>query len=198
MLDPMDGEIHVSVSVVLRISNGEYPYTIYQNKIEIRKGDATYSFLWPDDKTYAAGWCEIADVDGDGRKEFLMYAGTQAVRIVSFSGGQFLYRQKLDELSSLGYDIGPSDHDNNKKLEFLQGVTFPPDYDIYTKTIYIPRVKQWSRAAGFHDVSEKFADYYKKEVLADLEKQLAANSDPQRRETILQGLEYVKRELIKR
>jgi len=165
-----------------------------QNKIEIRTSEGSFRFLWPDNGTFVAGWCEILDVDGDGDKEFLMYAGTGSVRVVSFARHEFQFRPGFDDLLSFEYGVGPFDLDRDGKLEFVEDEHFPSNLDNNAKWIQIPRVKRWSRAGGFIDVSAEYPRYYKERIIPDLERRLTVEHDPELRQTISRAVAFLKHE----
>lgn len=191
-LDKHGKDVDAEISAFFRLSDGKYPYTIMQNKIDIRSDDGSFRFLWPDNGTFVAGWCDILDVDGDGDKEFLLYAGTGTLRIVSFAGGKFQFRPHLDELLSLEYGVGPYDLDGDGRLDFLEDEHFPANLDTTVKWVQIPRVKRWSRADGFIDVSKEYPRYYKERVIPNLERRLTIEQDQELRQTIAQAIEFLK------
>jgi hypothetical protein len=191
LLDPQDGELTAWVGVMARFSNERDPYTVLQNKIEIHNEGRTFRFLWPDDKTYAAGWCDIADVDGDGRKEFLLYAGTGSLRIVSFSKGHFYYRPRADELFSLDYHVGPMDLDNDGAPEFIEDESYASEVEGDTR-IHIPLVKKWTRLNGLEDVSAKFPTYYERTVIPEFQRKANLESDALKRETIQRAIAEIR------
>jgi hypothetical protein len=153
------GQVDATVSAIFRLSDDRDTHTVMQNKIEIRTNEGLFRFLWPDNATFVAGWCDILDIDGDGDKEFLMYAGTGSLRIVSFARHEFQFRPRLDDLLSFEYSVGPFDLDGDGKLEFVEDEHFPSELDKNTKWIWIPRVKRWSRSSGFVDVTKEYSRY---------------------------------------
>ena len=56
-LDPDSGKVDAIVSAAFRLSDDRYPYTVMQNKIEIKSAGGRFTYLWPDDKIFVAGWC---------------------------------------------------------------------------------------------------------------------------------------------
>jgi len=188
------GEVHLTVSAISRLSDDRYPHTVMQNKIEIRATERFFQFLWPDSGTFVAGWCDILDVDDDGNKEFLMYAGKGSLRIVSFTRSEFHFRPRLDELLSFEHAVGPFDLDADGGLEFVEDQHFPSNLDKNAKWIWIPRVKRWSRAEGFIDVSKDHAQYYGQRVIPDLERRMTTEQDPDLRKIISNAVDFLKRE----
>ena len=122
------------------------------------------------------------------------------VQVVSASslsgGGTFQFRPNLDELLSLEYSVGPFDLDGDGRLEFVEDEHFPANLDTSVKWVQIPRVKRWSRASGFVDVSKEYPRYYKERVISDLERRLTTEQDPALRQTISHAVEFLKGETL--
>ena len=97
---------------------------------------------------------------------------------------------------SFEYDAGPFDLGGDGRLAFVEDSTFPSDYGLSTKTIRIPRVKRWTRAGGFVDVSKEYPRYYREQVIPELQRRLAVEQDPEVRATMTQAVEFIKREII--
>jgi hypothetical protein len=195
-LDKEGKNVDADVSAIFRLSDGKYPHTVMQNKIEIRTDEGSFRFLWPDNGTFVAGWCDILDVDADRDKEFLLYAGTGSLRIVSFAHGKFQFRPHLDELLSLEHSVGPFDLDGDGRLEFVEDEHFPSDLDTSAKWVQIPRVKRWSRTGGFIDVSKEYPRYYREQVIPGLERRLSTEQDPELQQTISHAVEFLRRERL--
>ena len=120
--------MHARVDVVSRLSGEATGQTVLENKIEITHDGKTLTFMWPDRTIYAAGRCEIADVDGDGKKELLLFDWAETlhgVRVVSYSHEQFRFRSQADELLSLGNTLEPINLGGNGHLEFVSERRFP-------------------------------------------------------------------------
>lgn len=196
ILGPSTGKVDATVSAILRLSDGPDTYTLMQNKIEIQTNEGFSRFLWPDDGTFVAGWCDILDVDGDGEKEFLLYAGGSSLRIVSFAQGKFQFRRNQDDLLSFDHGVGPLDLNGDGKLEFLEDEHFPSSLD-NPKWIWIPRVKRWSRSGGFMEVSKEYPRYYKDQVIPELQRRLSSEKDLQVRETISQAVTFIETEILR-
>ncbi len=188
------GNVDATVGAVYMLSDGPDTYTVMQNKIEVRTNGSSFRFLWPDDGTFVAGWCDILDVDGDGDKEFLLYAGSGSLRIVSFVQGQFQFRPHRDDLLSFDHGVGPLDIDGDGKPEFLEDEHFPANLENNAKWIWIPRVKRWSRADGFIDVSNDYPKYYREQLIPELERRQMKEQDPELRQLISHSIESLKAE----
>ena len=193
-LDSESGEVEVTVSAIFRLSDDQNTNTVMQNKIEIRSTKGSFQFQWPDSGSFVAGWCDILDVDDDGNKEFLMYAGRGSLRIVSFARGEFRFRPPFDTLLSFENGVGPFDLAGDGSLEFVEDEHFPSNLDKNTKWIWIPRVKRWSRAEGFIDISKDHSQYYEQRVIPDLERRLTTEQDPDLRQIISNAVDFLKRE----
>jgi hypothetical protein len=196
LLDPLEGEIHASVYVYKRLSNGKDPITVLQNRVEVSKlGSKTAVFMWNDDAEFAGGMCEIIDVDGDQRKEILLSQTARDLRVVSYNRGSFRFRPRMDELVSLGFDAGPADLDEDGMKEFTKGIRFPEDID-EGPWIYVPQIKRWSDARGFYDVSREFGAYYRQVVIPDLEKRAALESKPEMSKLYTKALDFIRRNVL--
>lgn len=148
--------------------------TFLQNKIEVLHDGSQSVFLWPDDKSYAAGWAELIDLDHDGSKEF-MIGGDRGTRIVSYHRGNFRFRPKLDDILSTGYDMGPVDLNSDGRYEFIVGEpieTFPQQ-----SGASVPHIKQWNSESGFMDVSGEFRNYYEQRLIPDVQSKLSGEKD---------------------
>lgn len=196
VLDPAEGEVKARVSVISRWSGEGGGETVQQNKIEVTRNNKTAVFTWPDPKEYAGGRCEILDLDEDDRKEFVLFDSAHAVRVVSYSDGQFQFRQRADELISLESQTGPSDLSGDGHLEFISEEHFPESLE--GKTIQIPHVMRWSLGKGFEDVSSKFPFYYTDRVLPVLREQLALEGDQKMRALYSDAIVYVESKLAPR
>jgi hypothetical protein len=189
------GEVNAEISAIFRLSEGFYPYTIMQNKIEIKTTDGTFRFLWPDNETYVAGWCDVLDIDNDKTKEFLLYAGTGSLRVVSFTDDKFQFRPQLDSLLSFEYEVGPFDLNRDNELEFVEDMPFPSRANADNE-IRIPRVKRWLRTRGFVDVSKEYSQYYLEQVIPEMEQRITKETNPEIKQTILQAIEFVRHEIL--
>ena len=194
-LSPGSKEVNAEISAVFRLSDGFYPYMIMQNKIEIKADDGTFRFLWPDNETYVAGWSDILDIDDDKTKEFLLYAGTGSLRVVSFFDDKFQFRPQLDSLWSFEYEVGPFDLNGDNKLEFLEDTPFPSGVDVDNK-IRIPRVKRWLRDRGFVDVSKEYPQYYLEQVIPEIQRRITKETNPAIKQNMLQAIEFIKHEIL--
>jgi hypothetical protein len=194
-LSPDSEEVNAKISAVFRLSDGFDTYTIMQNKIEIKSTDRTFRFLWPDNETYVAGWCDVLDIDDDRTKEFLLYAGTGSLRVVSFIDDKFQFRPQLDSLWSFEYEVGPFDLNSDNKLEFIEDAPFPSGANA-NNGIRIPRVKRWLRARGFVDVSKEYSQYYLEQVIPEMEQRIKKEANPEIKRTILQAIEFIKHEIL--
>lgn len=162
--------------------------TFLQNKIEVLHNGVPDVFLWPDDKSYAAGWAEVIDLDHDGTKEF-MIGSDRSCRIVSYTHGKFRFRPALDEILSTEYDIGPFDLDSDGRYEFIDDQpidTFPQQYGAS-----VPRIKQWNAESGFVDVSGGFKSYYEQHLMPELRSKIAKEKDSKQRGAYEQALREI-------
>lgn len=196
ILEPTAGKAMVQVYVIKRLSNGRDPIDIFQTRIEIQTANRTDIFMWPNNKEYAAERCEIEDVDGDKAKEFLLFEGPGRLRILSYSQGNFRFRERLDELISLEFNIGPFDLNHDGQLEFIEDERFPKDLTFTAKTLRVPRVKRWSNHDGFYDVSNDFPQYYLDQVIPALERKLSATTDQEERRLYSDSLSYVRNQFV--
>ncbi len=101
---------------------------------------------------------------------------------------------KTRSILSFEYGVGPFDLDRDGKLEFVEDEHFPSNLDNNAKWIQIPRVKRWSRAGGFIDVSAEYPRYYKERIIPDLERRLTVEHDPELRQTISRAVAFLKHE----
>jgi hypothetical protein len=199
VLDSIEGEVHAHVGVISRWSGEATEHTVLENKIEVAHDGKSVSFMWPDRTIYAAGKCEIVDVDGDGKKEFLLFDWTErfnAVRVVSYAHGQFQFRNRSDELISLDNTLEPTDLNRDGRLEFISERRFPENIDV--KGTHIPVLMQWSRERGFEDVSSLFPSFYAERYLPMIREKMRQETDPQMRQVYSDAIAYVEKTLIRK
>ncbi len=188
-----DGELlpghrsEVRVYVAHHLSGDGQAVTYLQNKFEVTTDGKPLEYLWPDDKTFAAGWCEILDLDRNGRKEF-MVGSNRIIRIVSYDGHSMLFRPREDEITSINYDIGPFDLKHDVGFEFIV------DDPIVSGAVNVsvPRAKAWKADAGFTDVSKQYKGYYDDIVIPDFTKHVENARSPAEREAYERGLRSVR------
>lgn len=190
-LGPNSGQVEVHVYAIRRFSDHDSD-TVLQNRIELKQDGRLHVFMWGSNQMYVAGMCDVLDVDGDGTKEFLF----GHTRVVWYSQGRFGHRGRADEILSLGY-AGPFDFDNDGRLEFVDGDSFPPEAGVRDKRIPFPRVMHWTREAGFADVSKEFPEYFAGTVIPEFEAKRAAETDPATKALYSQALDYVRNQLLR-
>lgn len=93
------------------------PYTVEQNKIIAVQDERPLEYLWPSDRQYAAGWCEVIRLP-DNKIELLLFESPSSMRLVLYNQGQFVFRPDKDELLSAG-EITYSDLDHDGVPEFI-------------------------------------------------------------------------------
>lgn len=194
VLDPSEGEAKVQVSAISRWSGEGGGETIQQNKIELTKNNHSVTFMWPDQKEYAGGRCEILDLNNDGLKEFAFFDNSNTVRIVSYSHGAYQFRRKVDELFSVEFGSGPTDLKNDGRLEFVSSENFPESQD--GERIEIPHVMIWSETKGFADVSSEFGSYYATQILPALRERTKRENNGQIQHIYLDAIKYIETKLV--
>jgi hypothetical protein len=160
VLDPSEGIVTANVYVISYPSTGLDPHEVFQNRIDVMSSRGTATFSWPTIKEYAAGWCEIVDVDGDTHREFLLFHGVRALRIVSYSSGVFTFREDRDEVHSLRGNLQLLDVDDDGRFEFvddesIEAATVAPGASVE------PGIRQWDRPRGFYDAPDSVLARYK-------------------------------------
>jgi hypothetical protein len=194
-IDPHDGEVTAKVYVIHRLSGVKGDgYTVLQNKIEVTRGEKTDVFKWPDNRDFAAGDCEIVDLDGDGIREFVLGGS----RVVSYSQGRFRFTPELDELFAGWYDPGPFDLEKDGHLTFVDAETLHDGSTVKDKNKYvpIPRLKQWTHEKGFTDVSKNFPDYYMKHTIPEFEKMRSSEKDGDLQQLYTKGIAYITEQFL--
>jgi hypothetical protein len=145
-LNPTDGPVHVDVYVVgrSRMARRSDPEPQGQNTIELTGRTGQQRFQWPT-RTFAGGWCEIVDLDGDGAREFVFIDGSSA-RVVSYQGGAFQFRESKDALTAK-QPIRLLDFDRDGRLDF---VTWAPATIIEPSTTRSAvALANWDHQRGF-------------------------------------------------
>ena len=94
----LDRQTTARVYVIERLSDGQDPWTVLQNKIIVTRDDHEYEFRWAGDREYAAGWCEIRETDG--LLEFLLFESAEVLRVVRFDGETFSFHPDSDRYFS--------------------------------------------------------------------------------------------------
>jgi hypothetical protein len=89
----------IRVYVAKHLSSTWDPYTVEQNKIAVFQDGKSLEFMWPSDREYAAGWCEIVRLPSGG-VVVLLFESAESLRVVLFDHGQFVFRPDKDELFS--------------------------------------------------------------------------------------------------
>lgn len=176
----------VRVYVARHLSGDGQAVTYVQNRFEVMTEGRSLEYFWPDDKTFAGGWCEIVDLDRNGRREF-MIGSDRIIRVVSYDGTSLLFRSKQDEITSINYDIGPFDLKHDGDFEFI--VDDPIESGAIN--VSVPRIRKWSPESGFTDVSSKFDLYYREVVIPDFRKHLETAQSPAERTAYERGLRAI-------
>lgn len=190
-LHPRETPVTARVYVYRKFSDGRDPYTVLQNRIEVIKEDGSQEvFQWPTNEEYAAGWCEIMDVDGDQNKEFLLFMTPLDVSIVRYASGRLDFRPKLDGNVSMEGDIRLLDLDKDGIVEFVVG---QPVYEPSLETYFeVPRIRHWSAPKGFEDVSGQFPRYYKEVLVPEIQRKMTNEQDPIKKRLYSRALEITK------
>ena len=89
----------IRIYLLKHLSSTWDPYTVEQNKIVVLQEEKPQEFMWPSDREYAAGWCEVVRLSG-GRAAVLLFESPASLRIVLFDNGRFVFRPDKDELLS--------------------------------------------------------------------------------------------------
>lgn len=158
-LEPAAGDVAVKVFRITAPPAGMIDLVL-QNRIEVTRGGTTTAFEWPDEKTFAAYFCDILDLDGDGTKEFVLGAGP-FLRVVSHKNGAFQYRIRNggqgDELLSRS-PIDVIDLDGDGHLEFM--ITRPRTIESIGKEPPQLEIFEWTFANGFGPGTESLKSAY--------------------------------------
>lgn len=152
-LNPADGIVHVEVYVVDSLVDGPISDPTYQNIIELTTSMGTARFRWASSKDFAAGWCEIADLDGDGWAEFVFLRGGVA-RVVAYRDAVFTFRARQDELLA-SHRVRLLDVNADRHPEFLlDGPLLLASPKPGTQRDGRVPVWRWEKDRGFAKVSD--------------------------------------------
>ena len=185
---PGQGELTIHVYLYKRLSGQGDPYTVMQNKIVVNENGADHVFMWPEDREYAGGWCEILELAKDGSIQILLYWDTTSLRVLTYANGKFSYRPDKDDLLSLEYDLFPRDLDGDGKYEFLDGNHVG---ELGGRGPTIPHVKQWTAEQGFVDVCSRFPAFFGREVLPRLKLWVTTEKDERLRRNCEKAIEHI-------
>ena len=167
---------------------------VRQNLIEVTVRTQTSSFSWSDG--FFARVALIADVDGDGRKEFVFQREPWDYRVVSLANGHFDFRKPIDQLATRGLPSEPRDLNGDGRTEFFAFREFPKDFvgeaNAAAGTIMVPRVFQWNSKSGFQDVSQQFGAYYADEVIPGLQQRMQSEADSRQRDLMKNAVDYMR------
>lgn len=158
VIDPERGIAKVRVFSASVIPSGTFE-PILSNRIVLEDARGSLEFQWPRNDEFAGQRCDIEDLDGDGRKEFVFFAGEYSARVVSYQQGKLVFRQSqirsMDLLLSAAKGLRSIDIDQNGRIEFLTYENEPaspgatvPEYR------QIPRIMVWTAATGFQHAPE--------------------------------------------
>lgn len=191
-LNNQDGPSELRIYKITKLSSSASDAEdVRTNKIELKTEKASINFTWATQGEFGGSDPRIVDLDRDGTKEILLYEGGQDARVVFYHDGRLQFRSGMDEISSIGYGVGPFE-EGGKEL-FIRGVLFtaPSAAD----SIPVPRIMQWSMNSGFRDVTREHAAYYKNKLLPDLQTKMEAEADPGRRKLYKDALKNLQREI---
>jgi hypothetical protein len=107
----------IRVYMFKHLSSTWDPYTVEQNKIIVMQDEKPLEYMWPSDRQYAAGWCEVIRLR-DNKIEVLLFESPSSMRVVLYDKGQFVFRPDKDELLSTS-EIAYSDLDHDGAPEFI-------------------------------------------------------------------------------
>jgi hypothetical protein len=190
------GDSHSDVVVLAYVYKRPYlevlddHFEVLQNRVDVKdpEGNLLAQWTWPGGKVeYAAGWCEVLDVNNDGRREILLFEGLKSVRFVAYEGGR-LYEPRNSSLDSVHYEIGPLDLNNDAQLEFIE------DYPFYPQ-VPIPRIYHWDQRLGFRDVSKKFPEFYSKQIIPEFERK-AGQSEPTIQKIYIKAIDAIRKDFL--
>jgi hypothetical protein len=128
----------IRVYIFKHLSSTWDPYTVEQNKIVAVQDEKPFEYMWPNDRQYAAGWCEVIRLP-DNKIEVLLFESPSSMRLVFYNQGRFVFRPDKDELLSTG-EITYSDLDHDGVPEFI------------VKEKEMQKVLRWEPETGFAEV----------------------------------------------
>ena len=177
VLDREGSPVQVQVGVISRVEGEEASSSLRQNRITISDKLGVHTFMWPDGG-YAAGQCQLLDLDKDGVQELLFssFEGDDTyLRVVRFWGGRFQFRIRNDELRVATVPPEPVHIEGEGDWRFIEKYAFPEGASV--AYVDVPRVMQWTASAGFQDVSSVFPQYFRTQVLPDLRRRMSEEAD---------------------
>lgn len=167
VVDPSAGNVDVQVYSAQVVPGDIESNIILQNKIVLVDSEGPVEFLWPRSDEFAASQCEIEDLDGDGTKEFVLFAGEYAVRVVSYRNRRFTFREgqgvARDELTSAAKGLQMLDLNGDGRFEFatLSAVAIDPKARLLEFRNEL-RVMEWHRVTGFRDAPTALFELYQR------------------------------------
>jgi hypothetical protein len=177
--------IDARVFSILRSSTFPWDEEIEQTKILVRMPGFDGEFAWPGGRGPSTTASE-AQAEPDGSIVFFLSRGKSELRVVTFRDKAFTFRRDSDELTSI-LAIEVRDLDSDGRREYIS-----EDKVCGEVWCNAPRVFAWDVAKGFIDESNRFAPYFKNEVLPELEARLRTARDEEERLGRELALKYVR------
>jgi len=184
--------VHVQVGVVSRIEGEDALHTLRQNRITISDKQGVHTFMWRD--AYAAGKCQLLDIDSNGVQEFLFstFEGDDTyIRVVQFRGGKFQFRTDNDELRVATVSPGPVHIEGKQDWEFIEKHSYPEGASM--AYVDVPRIMHWTASTGFQDVSTSFPEYFRAQVLPDLRRRMSEEADLRSKQIFADAISTIER-----
>jgi hypothetical protein len=193
VLDREGSPVQVQVGVMSRIEGEEALHNLRQNRITISDKQGVHTFMWPGGG-YAAGKCQLLDIDQDGVQEFLFstFEGDDTyLRVVRFQGGKFQFRIRNDELRVATVSPEPVHIEGEQGWSFIQKYAYPEGAS--TAYVDVPRVMQWTASAGFQDVSAAFPEYFRAQVLPELRSRMSHEPNSLKKQFFADAISSIER-----
>ena len=168
----------------------------FQTRIEVTRDFGTVTYEWPREYECDPDSAALMDLAGDGTKVFVLSCGMD-LRVVQFTGKEFMFRPSADRLESVGSQSRFEDLNHDGRVEYVASLNYPQKFGDPKNylTLPFPVIYRWNREQGFQEVSREFAQYYRTQAIPVLRKLQEESEDPQRKPLFDAAIAYIEQRI---